>query len=117
MKNEYKNVIFTDHALQRLKRRRISQAMAVQALRHPDRQQPEDDDKIRFIKSIKDRNVQVVARHLSDEGQWMVVTAWVRGEEDPRRWWLHVLLLPWYVLRVVWRVVRAIVRGLRARNA
>lgn len=113
MNREYKNVIFTDHALQRLKRRRISQDMALQALRNPDRKQDEDEDKTRFVREIKGRNVQIVARYLEDERQWLVVTGWVRGEDDPRRWWVHVVLLPWYLLRLVWRGVR-LLRGGRS---
>ena len=110
MGKEYKNIIFTDHALERMKRRRISQDMVVQTVRKPDRKEDEDDDKIRFVKEIKERNIQIVARHLDDEKKWMVVTAWVRGEDDPRRWWVHMLLLPWYAVRIVLRIVRTIVR-------
>lgn len=106
MKREYKNVIFTDHAIQRLKRRRISQDMAVDAVRKPDRKQAEDDEKTRFVREIKGRNVQIVATYLKDEQQWMVVTGWVRGEDDPRRWWVHVLLLPWYLIRALGRLAR-----------
>jgi hypothetical protein len=115
MQREHKNVIFTDHAMQRLKRRRISQDMAVNALRKPDRKQDEDDGKVRFVREINGRNVQIVARYLDDDQQWMVVTGWVRGEEDPRRWWVHVLLLPWVVLRMAWRVLRGVV-GLARRR-
>lgn len=106
MKREYKDIIFTNHALQRLRRRRISQAMAAQALQKPDERQSEAAGKIRFEKSIQSRKVQVVARYLEDEKQWLVLTAWVRGEDDPRPWWLHVLLLPYYVLWGGWRGVR-----------
>lgn len=108
MKSEYKNVIFTDHARQRLRQRRITQDMAVQAIKKPDKKMPEEEDKVRFVREIKDRNVQIVARYLDDEKKWMVVTAWVRGEEDPRPLWMHVLLLPWYALRLIGRVISGI---------
>lgn len=88
---EYKNVIFTDHALDRIKLRRISQEMIVTAIRQPDQKLLEDDGDTRFIKQISGRNVQVVSTYLADEKKWLVKSAWVRGEDDPQPFLLRLL--------------------------
>lgn len=91
---EYKNVLFTDHALQRLKHRRITQDMIVSAIKQPDRKALEDDGDTKFIKVINQRNLHVVSVYLKDEKKWLVKSVWVRGEEDPKPLWLRILLLP-----------------------
>jgi hypothetical protein len=83
MQQETKNVVFTDHALERAKLRKVTQAMMVSAITQPDRKQPEADGDTKFIKDIQKRNVQVVATYLNDEKKWLVKSVWVRGEDDP----------------------------------
>lgn len=82
MQREYKNIIFTEHALERLQLRRITQDMIVETIRKPDDQKEEDDGDIKFIKTIKQRPVHVVSKYLTDEKKWLVKSAWVRGEDD-----------------------------------
>lgn len=99
MQREYKNVLFTDHALQRMKRRRITQEMIVNAIKKPDRQEREADGDTKFIKIIDKRNVHVVSLYLQDQKQWLVKSAWVRGEEDSKPFWLQILMLPIRLIR------------------
>lgn len=91
---EYKNVIFTNHALDRIELRRIPQEMVVTAIRQPDHKVLEADGDTKFIKTIRGRNVQVVSAYLADEQKWLVKSAWVRGENDPNPLllWLRRLL-------------------------
>lgn len=91
MQREVNNVIFSDHALQRLRRRRISQDMVVHAIQSPDRRQPESDGDMKFIKEINSRKLHVVSHYLDDEKKWLVVSAWVRGEDDPKPLWQRLL--------------------------
>jgi hypothetical protein len=88
---EYKNVIFTDHALERIKLRRITQEMIVTAIRQPDQKVLEADGDTKFVKHIGGRNIQVVSAYLSDEKKWLVKSAWVRGEDDPQPFLLRLL--------------------------
>lgn len=78
------NIVFTDHARDRMRLRRISQTMIVSAIRQPDKKMLESDGDTRFIKMINGRNVQVVSAYLADEKKWLVKSAWVRGEDDPK---------------------------------
>ena len=91
MEREYKNVIFTDHALERLKLRRITQDMIVTTIRQPDRKEKEDDGDTEFIKVVNERKVHVISTYLPDERKWLVKSAWVRGEDDPQPLWKRLI--------------------------
>jgi len=106
MGREYKNVIFSDHALQRMRRRRIDDDLVVKVVRQPDDKQTEDNGNTRFIKQVKDRNVHVVGSYLPDDKKWLIVSTWVRGEEDPRPLWVQVIRLPVLLVRGLWRMLR-----------
>lgn len=94
MDRDYKNVLFTDHALERLKLRRITQDMIVSAIQAPDRREREADGDTKFIKRIHERDLHVVAHYEEDERKWLVISTWVRGEADPKPLWQQILLLP-----------------------
>lgn len=82
MEREIKAVIFTNHAHERLRQRRITQKMVVQAIQQPDRTEKEDDGDTKFTKTINGRALQVIGHWETDENKWLVKSAWVRGEED-----------------------------------
>jgi hypothetical protein len=109
---EYKDVIFTDHALERLKLRRITQDMIVETIRKPDDQEPEADGDTKFIKTIKQRPVHVVSKYLPDEKKWLVKSAWVRGEDDPKALWRQVLDR---VLKLIMSLLRSSSRSSRRK--
>lgn len=98
MNREYKNVLFTNHALERLELRRITQDMIVKTIEKPDDKVLEDDGDTKFIKTINSRNVQVVSKYLPDEKKWLVKSAWVRGEDDPKPFWQQIFS---FVLQLV----------------
>jgi hypothetical protein len=50
MRQTNKQIVFTDHARQRMRQRRIDTRMVGQALKSPDRSFIEDDGDTRFIK-------------------------------------------------------------------
>ena len=100
--------IFTKHALQRLNERSISQDAAESVLRSPDRTEPgKKPDTVKFIRVVNGRNVQLVATHLPDQKKWLVVSAWVRGEDDkvPLVW--QIATLPF---RIGWLIIKKIVQ-------
>jgi hypothetical protein len=103
MQREYKNVIFTKHALERIRKRRMSQDMIVQAIKGPERDFIEEDGDTRFIRDVNGRQVHVVAHYLDDERKWLVKTTWVRGEDDVKPLWQRVLLLPVRLIRLAFK--------------
>lgn len=91
MQREYKNVVFTKHALERMKLRRITQDMIVTAITKPDSRKLEADGDTKFIKTLNGRPLHVVSAFLEDERQWLVKSVWVRGEDDPIPLWKRIL--------------------------
>lgn len=77
-------IVFTRHALERMRQRQITQAMVIAAVEAPDRRQPEDDGDTRFVRTINGRQVQVVCAPVPHEAKWLVKSVWVRGEADPK---------------------------------
>jgi calcineurin-like phosphoesterase len=100
MQREYKNVIFTNHALERLELRRMTQEMVFTTIIRPDHYREEDDGDSEFIKVVNGRRVHVISVYLSNEQKWLVKSAWVRGEGDPNALWQWLL-----------RGLRRLVRG------
>lgn len=91
---EYKNIIFTDHALKRMKLRKISQDAIVRTIKDADRKEKESDGDTKFIKTINKREIHVVANYQQDEKKWLVKSTWVRGEDDPVPLWWRVVTFP-----------------------
>lgn len=103
MDSEYKNVVFSKHALQRLKRRKITQEAVVRTIKNPSEKESEENGNVRFVKDVNQREVHVIGNWLEDENRWIVVSAWVRGEEDPRPLWQWAFVLPYQLMRWLWR--------------
>lgn len=101
MNREYHGFIFTTHALERLQARSVSQDAIVATLQHPDWTRPEPKaNTTKFAKTVDHRAIQVIATWLPDKKQWLIVSVWVRGEEDkePFSW----LLITWPFRVLVW---------------
>ncbi len=99
----YKNLIFTKHALVRMKDRNITEHSVWQTLQKPELTKPEGKpNTTRFIRTINDRKYHVVATHLPETHKTLVISAWVRGEEDavPIAW--RLITLPF---KLSWRLL------------
>lgn len=107
----YHNLVFTKHAQERSRQRGITLDAVEAAVLNPDQKfvgkQP---GTTKFIKTIKDRRLHIVAQYLSDEHKWLVISVWVRGEDDqaPLSWQLIVLpfKLAWWVIKRVYKLLR-----------
>lgn len=100
----HRSIIFTNHAWQRLSDRTISADMVVETISHPDKTFPQDGS-TKFIRTLRGRKVHVVAERNPNTKQWVVISTWVRGEDDkvPLIWQLLVLpfKLLWWVIKKV----------------
>lgn len=99
--------IFTKHALQRLSERSISQDAAEAVLSHPDSTVPgKKPGTVKFIRQLQGRNIQLVATYLDDQKKWLVVSAWVRGEDDKVPFIWQLITLPFklilMLLKLIW---------------
>lgn len=104
-------LIFTHHAEKRLTRRHISKQMIESAISSPDRRidQTETPGNIKFEKTINNRAVHVIATYLVHEKSWLIISAWVRGEEDAHSLEEQIIFAPfkiiWFTLRLLWRML------------
>ncbi len=95
--------IFTKHSLERLHQRSISQDAAESVLQHPDHTEPgKKPGTVKFVRVLNGRNIQLIATYLDDQKKWLVVSAWVRGEDDkvPLMW--QLLTLPF---KLIWKLL------------
>lgn len=84
-----KQLIFTDHAHERMFLRGISKSLIQTTLDKPTKTEIEDDGDTQFIKPVtrrgEKRNLHVIAKPVPEQGKnaWLVKTVWIRGEDDP----------------------------------
>ena len=113
MSHTYKNIIFTTHAYERIISRSLAVHSIYETINFPEKVLKESQGNKKFIKIIQKRKYQVVATYKQDQNKYLVISAWVRGEEDkqPLAWQLITLpfkliwwLLTW-ILKKVWHLV------------
>lgn len=103
----YKNVVFTKHAAERMALRSITEYTIWEVIAHPDEVRPEKQNSKRYIKTINTRRYFVVAAYIPNEKKYLVISCWVRGEDDavPLVWIL--LTAPF---KIIWKLVTFIIR-------
>lgn len=76
MNNKYGGVIWTNHALQRLKERKITQSDAWYSFQHPDDQlKGSAPNSIRYYKDYGQQRIEVVAVK-NEKKEWIIISCW-----------------------------------------
>jgi len=78
----YKSLIFTTHALARSKQRHLQLEDIYQTVKFPEKTISLDKGKVKVIKHLGGRQIQVVTAPASEKNQRLLISVWVRGEED-----------------------------------
>ncbi len=96
-------VIYTKHALERMAKRDLSRLSVEQTIKKPDKIWAEKSEKRKFVAWQGKRQYQVIAKWQEKEQAWLVVSAWVRGEEDqaPLMW----RMLAW-LFKKLWQLIK-----------
>jgi len=109
MSNTYNNLIFSKHALERMERRAISKEMVRRALADPDKTfLGHSNESVKFIKKINNRNTHVIAT-LLPEKKWLIVSVWIRGEDDsaPLAW--QIISFPFRIIfKILWWSIKTL---------
>jgi hypothetical protein len=109
MAARYQDIILTDHADYRQSYRSLTKQGIYQAIHQPDKKIRIEQDKWKFIKTINGRPYHVIASFLPNKQKWLVISVWVRGEDDrpPLLWKLITLpfKLLWWVINTVWKSI------------
>jgi uncharacterized DUF497 family protein len=75
--NWYGGIIWTNHALERLSQRGISQENALKAFRNPDKSFPGKHENSReYQKYFGEKRVTLIGKQ-NDQHQWVIVSAWI----------------------------------------
>src|SRR6185295_13108386 len=86
------SIILTHHAEERMRKRKMASSDIERVIGNPDQTFPgKKPGTVKFIKSIDGRNHQVIAKLLENKKDWLVLSVWVRGEEDSN--WIEWLAL------------------------
>jgi len=108
MEREYQGFIFSHHALDRVQDRSVTQDSVVSVLRHPEKTFPgHKPGTTKFIRTLNDRRIHVVASYLVDQKKWLVISVWVRGEEDKVPFAWQLITLPF---KVVWWLIKLLLK-------
>jgi len=90
MERKYLNLIFTNHAINRLYNRGISQEKAYETFKNPDGQLPgKIPGSVKFYKSYGppageagEQRIEIVAKK-NEKGEWVVFSCWSKFKEKP----------------------------------
>lgn len=101
----YKNLIFTKHALARMRERSVSNDSIFRVIQAPDtiKGDKSGSKPVKFVRLYNDRLYHVIAQWKRQERAWLVVSVWVRGEDDRESILAQLLLLPF---RLFWRLLK-----------
>ncbi|MFZ5437751.1 MAG: DUF4258 domain-containing protein [Patescibacteria group bacterium] len=106
MSETYKNLVFTKHAWTRAKDRSLSKDLIYQVVSLPDKTY-HNQDNFKFIRIINGRKIHVVATPI-ENNKFLIISTWVRGEEDQQSIIWLLLTLPfkilWWTLKTVIQV-------------
>lgn len=82
--DKHPGVTFTTHALERMTLRNIYPSEVKETVLHPEKTFENEEDTVKFIgKELSlNRAIHVVGKFLPDDNKWLVISVWVRGEED-----------------------------------
>ena len=78
----HETVVFTKHARERLELRKTGEDMVIQVMRNPSTTHSIEDGKIKFLGKSMGAKVHVIAKPIPEQNKWLVVSLWVRGEDD-----------------------------------
>lgn len=113
-------IILSKHALERARLRGIELAVIEKVILNPEQKINLRDGKFKFIKNLNNRRYQIVAADIKKENKWLVISVWVRGEDDrvPFVWLL--LSAPfrflWYLLKNLFKIFLSLLQKLQEKN-
>lgn len=92
---EYKGIIWTNHALERLRQRRIRQSDAWAAFSNPDQSRyAKSKGAWVFYRTWKGTRIEVVAK--KEDGKWIVLSVWAKealSKKERKSFWTKLFKL------------------------
>lgn len=106
----YKDLLFTKHAQQRLQDRSLSTDAIFETIHAPENRLPQGKEQvIKYTKHRAGRFIQVIAKYLPLEKKYLIISVWVRGEEDRQPFFWQLLSAPfrfcWWIIKQLFRLL------------
>ena len=105
-------IILSKHALERARLRNIELSAIEQIILNPEQKINLRDGKFKFIKNLNNRHYQVVAADIKKENKWLVISVWVRGEDDKAPFVWILITAPfrflWWLMKNFFKAVLVI---------
>lgn len=76
-RRNYGNVVWTNHALDRLSERRFSQEMALNTFNHPDKSLPGKQAGTKEYKKRFGKSWVTVIAVQNERGEWVILSCWI----------------------------------------
>lgn len=110
-------IILSKHALERARLRGIELFVIEKIILNPEQKINLRDGKFKFIKNINNRRYQIVAADIKKENKWLVISVWVRGEND-RAPFVWILIsapfrLSWWLLQSFFKLFKSLLQKLQ----
>jgi len=106
--------VYSKHAQERINFRRLTHHDIELTLINPDKVLPSGDNQHKYIKNINGRKYHVVAKNIPEQNVRLIISAWVRGEDDRESLLTTVLLAPF---RILWDISRWLWKKTRSRQS
>ena len=97
------HIILTKHARERIAQRRMTVLGVEETVLEPDKKIKLKDGQVKFVKQQGTRLYQVVTTYKEKEHAWLVLSAWVRGEDDPEDLLWVILTAP---VKLLWKLMK-----------
>lgn len=80
MNNHYGNVIWTNHALERLRERGIKQSDALATFNRPEQSRPGSNERGSWVyyRTYGSERIEVVAKK-NEQGEWIILSVWSKS--------------------------------------
>lgn len=107
---EYHQLIFSKHAWERLRLRSLDPELIAQTISKPDRTVPGvKPETAKFVRRLNGRQIHAVATYLPQKKRWLVISVWVRGEDDPIPLTWKIIATPfkflWWMVAIIGRAL------------
>lgn len=113
-------IVLTKHALERAKSRKMELYPIERTILDPDQKISLGEQKFKFLKNVAGRRYQLVATFLPKEDKWLVISAWVRGEEDQLPFVWRLISAPfhflWWLIKMIFQLLGQIIAKIASKK-
>lgn len=113
-------IVLTKHALSRARSRKMELYPIERTIIDPDQKISLGEQKFKFLKNVSGRHYQLVATFLPQEDKWLIISAWVRGEDDQLPFAWLIISAPfrfiWWLLQHVFTWLRQIIANIARKK-